>query len=193
MSDDQTVRITLPGAPRGKGRPRSRIAATKTGQQFVQVYTDSDTRKYENALGFAAMAAMRGRKPFDCPLEVTVVAYFDVPKSWSKTKTDSALLGRIRPVTKPDADNIEKSALDACKSIAFADDSQVVDVHTQKFYSLSPRLEITIKPTECADIFTVGDRSSVPHGCAAEQESPAALEPASVSYGTDAGSSLEGS
>ena len=63
--------IELPGEPRGKGRPRSRIARGGAGQQFVAVYTDAKTRAYEKALAWAGKAAMGGRKPLLGPLAVT--------------------------------------------------------------------------------------------------------------------------
>ena len=101
--------VELPGEPRGKGRPRSRIAGSKVGgQQFVAVYTDAKTRAYEKALAWAGKAAMGPRKPLLGPLAVTVEAVFGVPRSWSRPKRDSALAGVLRPTGAPDVDNVLK-------------------------------------------------------------------------------------
>jgi hypothetical protein len=51
-----TITIEFEGEPKGKERPRSRVAWTKDGCPFVAV-----TRQYETALAWAAKAAMRGR------------------------------------------------------------------------------------------------------------------------------------
>ena len=68
-----------------------------------------------------------------------------IPKSWSKTKQQDALMHRVRPTTKPDADNVLKQ-LDALNEVCWRDDSQIVEATVRKFYSDRPRLVITILP-----------------------------------------------
>jgi Holliday junction resolvase RusA-like endonuclease len=138
--------VELPGEPRGKGRPRSRIAKGKAGQQFVAVYTDAKTRAFEKALAWAGKAAMGARQPLLGPLAVTVEAVFGVPRSWSRPKRDSALAGVLRPTGAPDADNCGKIALDGLNGVLWGDDSQIVDLHITKRYGEEPMLRVEIAP-----------------------------------------------
>jgi Holliday junction resolvase RusA-like endonuclease len=139
-----TICIFVSGDPRGKGRPRSRIAGGR-GRQFIQVYTDPETRAYEDRLRAAAALAMSGHDMFLGPLEVRVEARFAVPASWSNKKSVSALAGAIRPTGKPDADNILKN-IDAFHGVIWKDDSQAVDTRVIKIYSGEPGLAVTVRP-----------------------------------------------
>lgn len=56
--------------------------------------------------------------------------------------------GIIRPTKKPDADNIAKVVLDALNNICYKDDTQVVELIVNKYYSLEPRVEVIIKDVE---------------------------------------------
>jgi Holliday junction resolvase RusA-like endonuclease len=148
MDDAPAVRIWMEGAPRGKGRPRSRIVHTRSGSQFISVYTDAETRAYETALSYAGKAAMskaRLPRPFHCPLRVRVTAVFDVPESWTLKKRDEALQGIIRPTGKPDCDNIGKS-VDSFNEIVWIDDAQIVDMMIRKFYGAKPGLLVEVWP-----------------------------------------------
>lgn len=140
------ITITLNGEPRGKGRPRSRIVFPKDmhKQPFVHVYPDPKTVAYEEALSWAAKAAVRSAKPLGGQLRLVVTAFMGVPPSWTRRKRDAALSGAIRPTGKPDWDNIGKIT-DALKGIVWIDDASVVDGHVLKFYSERPRLVIEVE------------------------------------------------
>lgn len=56
--------------------------------------------------------------------------------------------GLIRPVKKPDADNIIKVVADALNKLAYRDDADLVQVSLIKFYSRQPRLEVEIESLE---------------------------------------------
>lgn len=132
----EPVTITLQGAPRGKGRPRF-------GQG--RAYTDAATKAYEAALAWAAKQEMGGREPFAGPVQVTIGAFMEIPMSWSRARHQEAITGQRRPMTKPDADNIVKAALDAMNGIVFIDDKQVVEVGVIKKYSVQPALVVTVR------------------------------------------------
>ncbi len=138
------VHIILAGAPRGKGRPRFRAVSTKDGRRFNSAYTDAETEKYESALRSRAQDAIGDRAPLTGPLRATIFAAFPVPASWSQKKQRQALAGQIRPVVKPDLDNVYKM-LDALNHVVFVDDSQIVEAIIRKVYSDRPRLEVTIE------------------------------------------------
>ena len=133
--------LTIPGSPCAKGRPRfyngHAITPAKTVNYETLVkemwyYTHKDKR-LEGAL---------------C---ARVTAYFAIPKSASKAKKERMTTGATRPVKRPDIDNLIKSVLDALNEIAYKDDSQVVQLFAEKFYSDIPRVEIELVEMEVAE------------------------------------------
>jgi Holliday junction resolvase RusA-like endonuclease len=136
-----SVTITLPGIPRGKGRPKF---STRGG--FARAYTDSQTVSYEGAIRLAASQAMNGEPPFDGALAMIMTAVFPVPVSWSKKKQAAALAGEVRPTGKPDFDNLVKSVADGMNGIVCRDDAQFVSALIQKEYGSTPGVTITVNP-----------------------------------------------
>lgn len=76
---------------------------------------------------------------------ITLTGYFPIPASMSKVEKILAELGYIRPIGKPDWDNIGKAYSDMCTLNVFADDSFVISGSVEKFYSFKPRIEIKIR------------------------------------------------
>jgi len=74
--------------------------------------------------------------------EVSGVAYFEPPKSWSK-KRRLEMIGQ-RHVATPDADNLAKAVLDAL----WKEDSGIFLGPWRKFWNTSARLEIEIRLRE---------------------------------------------
>lgn len=130
------INVILLGQPCGKGRPRF----TKTGH----TYTPEKTATYENRLASQAVKAVRGVTPIILPVAISIEAYFEIPKSWGKKKTNEALQGDLLHVSKPDIDNVIKIVLDALNGIVYKDDAQVCSIMAVKQYSNNPRLEIVI-------------------------------------------------
>ena len=132
------INFTVPGEPRGKGRPRfSRSGHT---------YTDSETRAYEDKIVAYYKKAYGGfRFPDSAFLSVDVVAYLPIPKSATKAARGGMEQGTILPSRKPDVDNIEKAVLDALNHVAYHDDARVHRTSCAKYYGAEPRLDITIK------------------------------------------------
>lgn len=148
MTDEPLVSVLLPGAPRGKGRPRFRVVKPKKGGEFVSVYTDGDTLAYEADLAAAGREAMAANglvvDPFDGPLTCFVEAFVPIPESWSAKKKAAAVAGDISPTSKPDGDNYAKIAGDALNGIFWVDDSQIIMWQVLKQYSDFPRLRVSI-------------------------------------------------
>lgn len=136
------VSVILPGEPKGKGAPRARIATAGT-RIFARIYSDPNTRSYEGMLRLAARTAMRERDPLASALRVRVMAYMSVPTSWSNKRRLDALAGHIRPVVRPDWENIAK-CLDALTGIVWVDDKQIVSGVIEKFYSSRPMLSVDV-------------------------------------------------
>lgn len=134
------VVVTVPGAPIAKGRPR-----ITTRGRFARAYTPAKTRAYEDLIRCQAVEVMKDRPPLDGAITLAVTAFVAMPKGFSKKKRADALDGILKPVTRPDADNYAKAALDGCNGILFRDDSQVADLIVRKRYSVEPRLVIIME------------------------------------------------
>lgn len=105
----------------------------------------AESRNEEAVIRDFAQQQMKGRPPFEGPIDLRFAAYMPVPATWSKKKQAAALAGKIRPVGRPDADNLLKR-VDALKKIVWRDDSQVSDGAVFKRFSDRPRLIIEIRP-----------------------------------------------
>lgn len=116
-------------------------------------YTPERTVNYESRLALAAQQVMAGRALLDGPLRVDVVAYVPIAESKPKKWKADALAGRVRPVKKPDGDNILKGISDALNLIVWVDDSQIVDARVRKYYSDAPRVEVTISSELTSGVF----------------------------------------
>lgn len=136
----RTVRFTVPGPPKGKARART--VRTRGGRTFS--YTPEGTVLYENLIKISF--SQTGERPFeaDQSLHVFMTAYYPIPKSTSRKKKEEMIAGHLRPAKKPDIDNIIKSILDALNGVAYHDDTQVVAVFAEKYYSDTPRVEVEI-------------------------------------------------
>lgn len=126
------IDFTVPIQPIGKGRPRF---STISGHPVA--YTPARTKEAEKVFRLYARRAMGNQYPFDrkIPLRVSVKAFFEVPKSYSKERRERCLSGQEFPTKKPDADNIEKFVLDGMNETIFWDDVQVIDLHITKAYT----------------------------------------------------------
>lgn len=124
------VEIEVSGQPQGKGRPRF----TRTGR----AYTPVKTKEYEGRIKAATWAVMRqqSRVATDRPVYVEIIAFMEIPKSWSQKKRLAAEFGAIRHMVKPDVDNIAKAALDGISGPhgVIQDDKQVHTMKIQKQY-----------------------------------------------------------
>lgn len=133
------VEFTIPGEPKGKGRPRF---STKSGS----AYTPQATVSYENLVKVEYQRQL-GNKRFEDgkPLKMTIYANYPVPKSTSKSKSVQMLHGIIRPTKKPDMDNIAKIIADSLNQIAYRDDAQIVELFINKGYAAIPQVQVSIE------------------------------------------------
>ena len=133
------VTFKVPGEPTGKGRPR----VVKSGA-FARTYTPEKTATYENLVKLEYQRQC-GKTYFgEAPLGMRIRAYHGIPKAVSKRKRAAMIDKVIRPVKKPDIDNIEKVIGDALNGLAYRDDVQIVSHDTQKYFAVVPCVEVTI-------------------------------------------------
>lgn len=131
------VHIVITGEPKGKGRPRM---STKTGR----TYTPQDTVNYENWVRLCYQEQAKTIYFGDKPLKAKIDCYHTIPKSTSKKKHKEMTEGILRPTKKPDSDNIAKIVLDSLNSIAYKDDSQIVELEVNKHYAEIARVELIL-------------------------------------------------
>jgi Holliday junction resolvase RusA-like endonuclease len=134
------ITFTIPGEPQGKGRARiGRVGA------HARMFTPAKTMAYEGLVAHIAAQAMNGRPPLTeaCAVEMTIT--HNVPASWSKKKSASALAGDIYPTKKPDVDNVIKAIFDAMNNVVWKDDTQAVEVVCKKKYGEVPGVSISLR------------------------------------------------
>jgi Holliday junction resolvase RusA-like endonuclease len=127
------------GAPVPKGRPR-----LSTINGHARAFTPAKTRRYEDLIRLEAGRVMEGLDQLQGALSVKIRAFIPMPQALAKHKTKGPLAeaGDLRPITRPDCDNMAK-CVDALNGIVWHDDAQVVSLTVDKFYSARPRLELT--------------------------------------------------
>lgn len=133
------IEFTIYGDPVAQGRPRFSNAGG-----FVKAYDPKKSRDYKDYVKLAA-AEKAPAKLLEGALSIVIKVYRPMPKAFSQKKAAEAEAGRIRPITKPDADNYLKGIKDALKNIMWKDDSQIVDAYVSKWYSQKPRVEVQIQ------------------------------------------------
>lgn len=133
------ISFTVPGEPRGKGRPR----LGRSGH----AYTPHDTAVYENLVKVCFKDENPDHVPIsaDVPVRVEIWAYYSIPKSASKKKKMDMRMGFVQPLKKPDCDNIAKIICDALNGIAYHDDAQVFDLTVKKSYSEEPKTVVFVE------------------------------------------------
>lgn len=129
--------ITIFGQPTGKGRPRF----TKTGH----TYTPQATKDYESLVRYTFVSSYPRGIALEDAVSASIVAYYGIPKSYSKKKRQACLNGEIAVQNKPDCDNIAKIILDSLNGYAYIDDKQVIALRVIKQWSDMPRVEVFIE------------------------------------------------
>lgn len=76
--------------------------------------------------------------------KMTIDTYLPI-KGMNRIDSILAELRLIRPLSKPDWDNLGKTYSDMINETLLLEDSLVVDGRTRKFYSAKPRIEITME------------------------------------------------
>ncbi len=130
-----SLRIIVPGKPKGKGRARFGNGRT---------YTPEKTVAYEGLIALAGQKVMDGAPIIERPVYLIVTAFFAYPKAWTAKRI------RERPIHwhtgRPDGDNILKAVGDGLNGIVWRDDSCIALAKISKQYSDSARLEIIVEP-----------------------------------------------
>ena len=87
----------------------------------------------------------------DTPCKFYCDSYLPIPSDMSLVNQVLAELGLIRPVKKPDFDNLAKTYSDMTQGVLLFDDAVIIEGILRKWYSCKPRIEITFKYMEDFD------------------------------------------
>lgn len=122
-----------------KGQAKAK-QSVKIGRNGIK-YTPKDMVEYANLVKLCFINTYPDWEPAnfaDKPLRMQIVIMMPIPKGFSKAKHERAIRGVIRPIVKPDCDNLAKNINDALNGIAYPDDKQIVDLIVNKYYAESP-------------------------------------------------------
>ena len=130
------IRLTIPGVPVAKGRPR----LSKFG-----VYTPAKTRAAEDYIKLLARNEMRGSPPMIGIIRLSIAFHMPIPKS--ATKANKEVMRNSWHTVRPDVDNLAKLVLDSLNGILWVDDCQVSSMEISKIYSATPLTVVLISST----------------------------------------------
>ncbi len=136
--------IVVYGNPEPRGSKTAGIG--KGGRRFMR---DSNPKSYPwmRDVAQAAGIAMRAQPLLRGPLRVDVDFYLPRPKGHFGTGKNAGKVrpsAPSRPITKPDKGKLERGTLDALEGIVYANDSQVVEGDSRKFYGEPVRCELRV-------------------------------------------------
>lgn len=124
------INIWYPVKPKPAPRPR----VTKFG-----TYNNLDYTQWKNGLNLLAKTKIK--KPLETDIFLKIDFFFEIPKSWSKAKKESAKWHNL----KPDIDNLVKSVMDSFNGVVYKDDGQVVFIQVRKQYANFTGVKIEIE------------------------------------------------
>lgn len=126
-----------------KATPRPRSTTLKNGRMLFYVKGASDHKQFlEYYLKDEDSTIITTPVKFDAKI------YEPIPKTMGKLSTIIAEMGLIRPITKPDWDNLAKTYCDMIQGLIIKDDRLIIDGRLQKYYSIKPRIEIRLSYME---------------------------------------------
>ena len=135
------IQFHVTGCPVAQPRVKARRMGNRAG-----VYTPSTANAWKAAIA-GACKPHHGLR-LTQPLRVSLWFTFPRPKGHYGSGKNASRLKDNAPhwkAGKPDCDNLEKAVFDTLTDVQlWADDGQVVDVHTSKVYGDLPGVEVTI-------------------------------------------------
>ncbi|WP_107839518.1 RusA family crossover junction endodeoxyribonuclease [Metasolibacillus meyeri] len=134
------IQFVIPGKVQAQERPRFSRAG-----KGVRTHDAPKSKNYKEWVSIIAMQN-KPQEPLQGALRLEVDIYVMPPKKYH-TKPKQALIarGELRPVTKPDIENLLKGIMDGMTGIIYRDDAQIVELVARKWYSMEPRAEIKVQ------------------------------------------------
>lgn len=154
LAFSKEILVILYEEPEGSPRPRARYInksnlsrAAKEYPGYIQVYslTGNADRTFMKRLIENNELDEVGEQLIYTPITVTYDAFIKTPNTFNVTDKMLAEFGYIRPIPKPDFDNIAKKYSDMYNGNVWIDDSLVISGTVNKYYSILPRIEIRMR------------------------------------------------
>lgn len=140
--------LVLYEIPEGAHRPRARLKHTADllRSEYIQIYSPTGLSDRNHMKKLIDKENLNNIDYLiNTPCSIKYDAYLKTPSSFNATDTFLAELGYIRPISKPDFDNIMKKYSDMYNGNIWLDDLLVNDSEFHKYYSVLPRIEITLR------------------------------------------------
>lgn len=140
------ITFRVPAVPVAQPRQRHRAFTVPSGRIATQNYTPAKhkVQDFKATVRLAAQQAYVG-PPLGGAIVLRLV--FILPRP-GRLRWKSRPMPRARHTSKPDADNLAKSVKDALSKQCWADDSQICELHAEKWYAAgdeAPAVEIEIQ------------------------------------------------
>jgi Holliday junction resolvase RusA-like endonuclease len=120
-----------------KGTPRPRLSSRS---RTFYVLGARDNREI-----FDKFMANQDFPIITTPCKFKCASYLPIPKQFTKIDTLLAEMGLIRPINRPDWDNLGKTYSDMIQGTLLYEDSLIIEGTSKKFYSIKPRIEIELE------------------------------------------------
>jgi Holliday junction resolvase RusA-like endonuclease len=127
-----TIYFEVPGPAAGLARPR---VTRHGGHTYVP-----DPGNFKERVTEYGLAA--GLRPKEGAVGLEVHVYRKMPKSWSQKKRDEH--DGESCLTRPDLNNVVGACCDALQSVAYDNDSQVVDIEAGKQWAEDDKTQIRV-------------------------------------------------
>lgn len=134
-------RFTIFLLPKSTPRPRY----SPRGQMFYVKGAGDNKKLFQQAMLHTEFDMIT------TPMEFYCTSYLPIPSAMNKVDKLLAELGFIRPISKPDFDNLAKTYADMIQGIIMSDDALIIKGVSEKYYSCKPRIEIKIRYMETFD------------------------------------------
>lgn len=137
------VTFTVLGRPQPGGSKR---AVPIPGGRSRVIDANRKVKPWRDSVAYAAQQAMGEREPLTGPLALGLTFYIARPVShYTKAHHRISRAAPRRPVTRPDLTKYIRAVEDACTSILWRDDAQVVTQVCRKIYGSPERCELKVQ------------------------------------------------
>ena len=142
------LEFTLYEEPEFCPRPRATVINRRNtidslkSNSFIHIYSENAKDNHDYFHMYAKEHLINKLEQLICtPCIVELDCYFPTPKQFNVNDIFMAEMGLIRPLIKPDQDNIAKNYLDCFTGALTLDDIFITDLIVRKYYSCLPRVE----------------------------------------------------
>lgn len=146
--------IVLYEEPEGAPRPRFRLvnkgnlaSMAMANADFIHVYSPTgaqDNRFMRRLVTESDFEALHNNL-ICTPCTIDYYCYIKTPTVFNKVDVFLSEIGLIRPIKKPDWDNLGKKYCDMYNGNVWIDDILTIDGAVHKYYSVLPRVEINLR------------------------------------------------